>query len=68
MLDKLGTLSTLERGGLTMSTFWKSKEKKERIKEDMMSHKNEWQAEVVNSRLHFQIVTMHLLAVVQPFV
>lgn len=54
MISKLDTLQTLEMGGNTLTTFWKSKAKKEKLVEDMQAQKHVWQAAVVNSRLHFQ--------------
>jgi hypothetical protein len=53
MLGKLDTLQTLETGGNTFSTFFKSKTAKEKLIVEMQSQKHEWQAAVVNSRLHF---------------
>jgi hypothetical protein len=58
---KIEKLETLERGGMTLNTFWKSGKEKQKMIESMNTKKDIWVADVVNTRLHLQLISNHLV-------
>ena len=51
--SNLEELIKLEKGEMTLGTWWKSKESTQKYQEQMTKNKDKWQSDVVNSRLHY---------------
>lgn len=51
---------------MTLGTWWKSKESTQKYQEQMTKNKDKWQSDVVNSRLHYQLVIRFLVEQTLP--
>lgn len=51
--DFLDELNKLERGAMTLGTFWKSKDSVQKKLQQMKDKESEKLARVVNNKLHF---------------
>lgn len=65
--DNFSELAKIKRGEYTLGTFYKSKESAKQVQKEMEDSRTKWMGDVINTRLHFQTVTIHLTKCVIPW-